>query len=392
MSQTPDTDNNHKTNKSHTSSDKVLPFRSGKSVHDEAAEWIARLDADKPNRDTLAEFKQWANADPAHAVEYRRLSEQWDNLNLLTQMTLPSEALVDDPSSVSASNSAFNNTPEPNARLFPVWNWSTIMAGGSFAAVFLVVVAVFLGSQQQVLYTTAVGEQKTITLADNSVVQLNTNTRLKVDYNEQRRGIYLIEGEAHFQVAHNPDLPFEVYTGTGLVRAIGTAFSVYLKAKQVEVVVDEGVIEIGTMPPPTQQRLATASSQADTVENASQLAHREAEPEQQHTRVHAGAKATFEHQSPLDLALDETIELETHLAWRQGSLKFRQETLQNLVDEVSRYTSTKIVIVDNAAREILVGGLFEIGDTQAMLDALELGFGIQVERVDSDLVYLSMPK
>ena len=115
----------------------------------------------------------------------------------------------------------------------------------------MVVVTVFdFGDSQQALYVTAIGEQKTITLADNSVVQLNTNSRLSVDYNDKLRGIHLIEGEAHFQVAHNPDLPFEVYTGTGVVRAVGTSFSVYIKHKQVEVVVDQGIVEIDTMPAP----------------------------------------------------------------------------------------------------------------------------------------------
>ena len=52
----------------------------------------------------------------------------------------------------------------------------------------------------------------------------------------------------------------------------------------------------------------------------------------------------------------------------------------------------RIIITDNEARSLLVGGLFEVGNTQAVLDAIELGFGIEVNRVDKDLVYLSTPK
>ena len=363
----------------------IVVFPERKTIHDEAAEWLSRLDADKPNGKTLADFSLWVNADPAHAQEYRRLAEQWDELNLLTQMTLPSEQVIE----------TFETTNNKH------WGWPAWLASSSFAAVFLAVVVAFFGldDSQQVLYVTAIGEQKTITLADNSVVQLNTNSRLSVDYNDKRRGIYLIEGEAHFQVAHNPDLPFEVYTGTGVVRAVGTSFSVYIKHKQVEVVVDQGVVEIDKMPAPAllnkteaaQTALPVSSGVSSGMESSSiESNDTKAILKSKPTRIYAGAKATFEHHKPLQLSLEENVEIDTQLAWRTGALKFRQETLQHLVDEISRYTATKIIITDSAARDMRVGGLFEIGNTQAMFDALELGFGIKVDRIDEHLVYLSI--
>lgn len=362
----------------------IVVFPERKTIHDEAAEWLARLDADRPNGKTLAAFSLWVNANPAHAQEYRRLAEQWDELNLLTQMTLPSEQAMETVETVETANNKH-------------WGWPAWLASGSFAAVFLAIVVTFFGldDSQQALYVTAIGEQKTITLADNSVVQLNTNSRLSVDYNDKRRGIHLIEGEAHFQVAHNPDLPFEVYTGTGVVRAVGTSFSVYIKHKQVEVVVDQGIVEIDTMPVPAlpnkteavQAVLPVSSGvEASSIESSDSKAILKIKP----ARIYAGAKATFEHHKPLQLSLEEAVEIETQLAWRTGELKFRQKTLQYLVDEISRYTATKIIIIDSAARDMRVGGLFEIGNTQAMFDALELGFGIKVDRIDEHLVYLSI--
>jgi len=354
----------------------IVVFPERKTIHDEAAEWLSRLDADKPNGKTLAEFSLWVNADPAHAQEYRRLAEQWDELNLLTQMTLPSEQVIE---AVEATNNK-------------LWGWPAWLASSSFAAVFLAVVVTFFGldDSQQALYVTAIGEQKTITLVDNSVVQLNTNSRLSVDYSDKRRGIYLIEGEAHFQVAHNPDLPFEVYTGTGVVRAVGTSFSVYIKHKQVEVVVDQGVVEIDKMPAPALPNKTEAAQTALPVSSGVESNDTKAILKSKPTRIYAGAKATFEHHKPLQLSLEEDVEIDTQLAWRTGALKFRQETLQHLVDEISRYTATKIIITDSAARDMRVGGLFEIGNTQAMFDALELGFGIKVDRIDEHLVYLSI--
>lgn len=336
------------------------------SVYDQAAYWVAKLDGDKPSEDTLAAFSQWVNASPAHVAEYEKLVARWDSLNVLTQLHLPDEAAV------------------------KVTRWGYGMGAAVCASVVLLVALMIAPfDNQQSIYSTAIGEQKTITLADNSVIKLNTNSRLKIDYSDSRRGIYLLQGEAYFEVAHQPNRPFEVYTGTGVVRAVGTAFSVYLNNQQVEVLVNEGIVEVDKLPPLAMQ---ASAPQATAITSTSTAATTTKEPlATKANRVRAGSKATFNQHTPLQLALDEEAAVEKQLSWRKGSLIFSQEKLQTLVDEVSRYTSTRIIITDNAARDIRVGGLFEVGNTEAVLDALELGFGIQVDRIDDELVYLSTP-
>lgn len=232
------------------------------------------------------------------------------------------------------------------------------------------------------LYITGIGEQKTIVLNDGSSVQLNTNTRLKIDYNEQRRGIHLLQGEAHFQVAHNSERPFEVYSGAGIVRAVGTAFSVYLNHLQVEVLVNEGVVEVDKIP-------ALVVESKDDV-SATSKPNQALAVQVKRPRISAGSQATFERHQPLALIIEESIELNKKLAWRKGTLVFTQEPLQALVDEVGRYTSVRIIIADSELRSLRVGGVFEVGNAEAVLDALALGFGVQVERVDEQLVYLSL--
>ena len=96
------------------------------------------------------------------------------------------------------------------------------------------------GSELQTL-ATAVGQQRTVTLADGSIVALNTNTIVETDLNHRLRQIYLRKGEAHFQVAHDRSRPFLVHAGDAVVRAVGTAFEVRLRTDQhVDIVVNEG--------------------------------------------------------------------------------------------------------------------------------------------------------
>jgi transmembrane sensor len=71
-------------------------------------------------------------------------------------------------------------------------------------------------------YTTAVGEQRSITLADGSVIFLNTSSAVRVRYGQSARDIELIRGEARFQVAKCPLRPFTVATSVASVRALGT--------------------------------------------------------------------------------------------------------------------------------------------------------------------------
>ncbi|WP_457832782.1 FecR domain-containing protein, partial [Staphylococcus aureus] len=52
-------------------------------------------------------------------------------------------------------------------------------------------------------YATAIGEQRTIRLADGSKVMLDTDTVLTVAFEEKARRISLARGQAYFTVAHD---------------------------------------------------------------------------------------------------------------------------------------------------------------------------------------------
>jgi transmembrane sensor len=75
---------------------------------------------------------------------------------------------------------------------------------------------------------TANGEQRTLTLPDGSVVRMNVETDLRIDYGSDRRHIQLLSGEAIFKVAPDAGRPFIVSTPSATVRALGTQFNVSL--------------------------------------------------------------------------------------------------------------------------------------------------------------------
>src|SRR5262249_32846254 len=91
-------------------------------------------------------------------------------------------------------------------------------------------------------YAPAIGHHQTITLPDGSAVQLNTDSQVQVAYDGEHRRLRLLRGEALFTVAPDPGKPFEVQAANSLTRAIGTAFSVHLEGRQVDVTVTQGTV------------------------------------------------------------------------------------------------------------------------------------------------------
>ena len=69
-------------------------------------------------------------------------------------------------------------------------------------------------------------------------------------------------------------------------------------------------------------------------------------------------------------------EIERKLAWREGFLRFNGQALSEVVEEISRYTTVKIQIDNETLRNLQIGGYFQTGDIDTMLEVLEQSFGV----------------
>ena len=359
---------NTKPNTGKTGENTVVELLVPNTAEAQAYQWLAKLDADETSAEDMAAFKQWINQSEQHRVEFENILTFWNELNVLTQVITPRE---------KARQLAA-------AKKEPLSNWSRFRhrytIGGMVLASLLVVFIILAPWQAPVLYSTAIGEQRTVTLPDNTKVLLNTNSEIEVQYQEQRRGINLKRGEAYFEVFHNPDRPFEVYVDDKLVRAVGTAFAVHIRDKDVEVVVTEGAVEIGS----------TARMGRQNQVDSALVPGYKTQPAMVITE--AGNQAVFDriaaNNGESEVRLEPVEQIEQKLSWQQGMLIFEHEPLANVVEEVSRYTPLKIVILERKVRELEIGGIFKIGNTESLFEALRDGFGIHVKYAGEDLVYL----
>ena len=72
-------------------------------------------------------------------------------------------------------------------------------------------------------------------------------------------------------------------------------------------------------------------------------------------------------------------------------LTFAGDPLSKVVDDVSRYTEISITIDDPALLDLPVGGLFRIGDVEALFDAVQQSLGVRVVWLDDTHVIIKPP-
>lgn len=218
-------------------------------------------------------------------------------------------------------------------------------------------------------HATGVGEQRAIELDDGSVVTLNTNAQLLVDYGDESRRILLERGEAYFEAARDSERPFTVDLGFGSVTALGTAFNIRKHRERFQVAVIEGTValhesagEIPASPAPL-----PASGQAVVIAAPSERLLEE------------GWVAEF------DLSRDQLTafrpeSMERYGGWRGGMLGFYQEPLNQVVQELNRYSRKKILIEDASVMELSVSMAVSIQEIDSAIKSLELVLPVEVSR------------
>jgi transmembrane sensor len=323
----------------------------------EASDWFARMNADDVTADDHARFEAWLRTHSCNVKAYGELVATWNEL-------VKSGPLVRAVYFGQAMNAA-------SVTRVPRW-----LASGIAATLVAIVLGVgwnLYKQNEDTRFQTAVGEQVAVTLPDGSSFNLNTNSRVEVDYSPQRRVVRLERGEAYFKVAHDTHRPFWVHAGDRWVRAVGTAFNVYLKPAGVQVTVSEGVVNMISATeyesPPLDSSYAKSAA-----------------------ALNAGEQADAHGSADVIRALN-AAQLNRMLAWRKSSLYFQDQPLGDVVNELMRYTTLKIEIMDDSLRQLPVGGTFQTSPegTEALLKMLQDGFGMKIRRAGANHVYIEGP-
>lgn len=305
-------------------------------AEEEAVAWHARFGATSIDSGAIEEFFEWRSK-PGNADAYRRVDRVWRE----------SQGLGSDPAIAEALDGARHR-----ARRSGLGRRSVLIGGLAGATALLLIAGAWLWSGRGA-FTTDVGEQRVIQLADGSKVNLDTDSRIRVRFTNGERRIDLDHGQALFDVAPALERPFVVYAGDARVTAVGTVFDVRRAGETVSVTLVSGVIDVAAPEMATGGRRMAAGQQ---------------------TRVSRSAIST------------RAVDVAAETSWTSGRLIFSDIPLEQAVSEMNRYLTDKIEIDDPGIRTVSINGVFLVGDRDAFVSAASDGLDLKpVPRADGSV-------
>lgn len=341
---------------------KIVAINTNKDPMDEASLWITRLDRGL-SEEEQKELKSWLQVSTMHVDIFMQLVKLWDKMESLSQLS-----------------ELFPHKPQPTVNnKSPIFAWAASVVCATLISLGLWLNAdgFFGQNTMQVVqfvdeYETKIGEQSTFFLQDKTRIKLNTNSLLKVTYTNKQRVFELSRGEMHVVVAHNQQKPLSVYAGSNVIQAVGTAFNVELSNQDVELIVTDGKVLVADI-----NNLSAAPLELRNVYLPAKS-----------FAVSKGQKAQLRAKNTNIVVSDEG-RLTSDLAWQQGNLIFRGESLFDAMQEVSRYTDYQFDFGDEDTKTLQIAGLFKTSDISGLLAALESNFNVVFKKISNNKIRLS---
>jgi transmembrane sensor len=316
-------------------------------LHDEAAVWLVRVQSDAATGEDWLALERWLAGAPERLAAFEAVERLSAELDEHAPELL---ARLDRPASVHALRP--RRPAARRARWRPAWA----------VAASLVIAAVafwrlYPPPPSAQVFSTALGERRTVILADGSRIDLNSASRLVARVGARSRRVTLVGGEAVFDVAKDPDHPFVISVGDERVRVVGTEFDILRHQGRITVTVSRGVVEV---------KPARPGGAATRLVAGQQLSHREGEP---------GAVVA-------------PAAVQDVFAWRKGYLVYRDRRLGEIAADLGRYYATP-VRVEGPAAGLTFTGVLKLGRQDEVLAQLQSFLPIEVVRRQDRIILRS---
>jgi transmembrane sensor len=344
-------------------------------VAEQAAAWVIAFEEELGAKERT-EFAEWLQESPLHVEFFLRATAVNQMGALLTPQTRArieaatrTTESTDDIVQLGNSGSVPQLTMPHRDRKYRV-SWGAGIAAAAAALVVGVLLLYSFGPLSWQRYATTVGEQRSVTLADGSIVYLNSDSRISVRYQRGGRDVRLTAGEALFKVAHDKARPFRVYIDAAVVQAVGTQFDVYRKPTETRVAVIDGVVQVSP-------RRTTRQTYADSRRT-------------DNDRLAAPARLVAGQGVQLNLdgqvSKPKPINVAQVIAWRQRRLIFEWERLEAIVAEFNRYNRMQIRVEDEAAGARRYTAVFDANEPQTLLQFLASEDDLELTRQGDEFI------
>jgi transmembrane sensor len=290
----------------------------------EAADWLAQLTSGSADP---AAFARWRAANPAHVLAFARVAAAWEAAASIERIDEPEIGVA---------------APVSRRRL---------MRGGVAGAALLAGGSAFMASRAYAWdsASTQVGETRKLRLPDESIVALNTDSRLRWRFSRSGRELWLDRGEMAIELA--PGAQASLGAAAGTARLDAGRFNARLGDSALALLVLRG------------QAIAQSGDGRALV----------AEPFHRLSLGESGATLDMVTRDRIDGAI----------AWQSGEIVFVDTPLAQAAAEYNRYLTRKIVIDDPSVGATPVGGRFLSSDPADFLRAVSAGLGLHVRTTDT---------
>jgi len=315
------------------------------ALRSEAAQWFNLERSGDMTLDDEHRFHEWLDQSDSHRDAYRLVERAW-----MIAGTIPQEPEMLTAPEQDAANDGGRS------------RWRRYLAlAASLLLVFTVSWTVYQdgmpgGPAQDQRFRTGAGQTTTVTLPEGSVVTLDAETEMRLRETSSERRVDLVGGRAFFRVAADPSRPFIVNAGGKSVRAIGTAFEVSFEHGNMIVTLAEGKVRV--------EETGSGSGSGTDMAPGGQLV------------IGADHNWTLRR-----------VDVAKETSWTEGRLIFMNDPLSEAVAEMNRYSTRKLVFKDGQIPQKEVVGVFEAGDVEGFVKAMELnGIARRVSATDEEIL------
>jgi len=314
------------------------------SLEREAHSWIRRLASGEASAADAVALQRWCDQSPRHAAAFSEASQFWQAFgtageclrhegSLRQRTRRDGRALIGRRAALGgalAASVAAAAIVRPPLGLWP-----------SFA-------------ELRADYRTAPGEQRHIAVADGVQVQMNTRTSISAQHEGGSATVGLIAGEASFTVSERAARPFNVVAADGRISAFGAHFEV---------------------------RVTGAAACVTCFANDVRVRY-------------SGQDLVLQARQQVTYGSDKigsvvTVDPAVVAAWQKGLIIFTMTPLADVVEELNRYRSGRVVLLNSELAHIPVNGRFRVDQPDEALAQIERAFGVHRRNLPGGLVLLT---
>lgn len=347
------------------------PDKTRAAIAEAASEWFVRSRDETLSTAEHAEFANWLKESPVHVEEYLAIARLWGavpnvpGIEGLESIPGSSSNVVHMPEDSGPAETGVSQDADEEHQTTP--RDSFAIAASLFAAAIAIALLMWTQFDAPDRHATGLGEQRSLVLADGTLVELNTESKISVSYTETARRVILESGEAFFDVKEGDERPFEVATGGASIRVLGTRFNVYHRISDTTVTVVEGNVSV------------EAVAALETIDNSGATGSASDRPVTTQIELGAGEQAVIDY-SELSIRTNAIPSTERYTAWTERRLIFEQTRLARVLEEFARYNDLEFRLTSDRIASLELTGTFDSHDFQSFVEYLEFHSDVSVEQ------------